>query len=310
MQSTLEDIKISNLKPAMIGQDHGMLPQYVPSMFAEALVPINIRRWLSFAAGSASASDMPEFGDKIKTPFENLVVAKEYLETSQSDIQYRDRFWKLSEDTTTINCACELGGESATFASGVLSNKIADNYMEEMIHTELTLTDQEKLNLEIFKQVAQAKGIDPNTVRGTGVAREFVPDFMQADLCDRPERNARPFDDDSGQGPLEDGIIFHSKNNDLDPSGGSVFESSSSTAENQNNFFSRCLDLFGGGSDDNMCPVNTDYASSDSPLMDKLCSLFGFFIPEGGGGYHCTDSSMMVPPSPFLADAGDFCKDP
>jgi len=24
------------------------------------------------------SSDMPEFGDKIKTPFENLVVAKEY----------------------------------------------------------------------------------------------------------------------------------------------------------------------------------------------------------------------------------------
>jgi hypothetical protein len=30
-------------------------------------------------------------------------------------------------------------------------------------------------------------------------------------LCDRPERNA-------GHGPLEDGIIFNSKNDALDPS--------------------------------------------------------------------------------------------
>jgi len=41
---------------------------------------------------------------------------------------------------------------------------------------------------------------------------------MQGDLCDRPERNARPFDDDSGHGPLEDGIIFNSKNDALDRS--------------------------------------------------------------------------------------------
>jgi len=48
-------------------------------MFAEALVPVNPRRWSSFGAGSAISSDMPEFGDKLKTPFENLRVAKEYL---------------------------------------------------------------------------------------------------------------------------------------------------------------------------------------------------------------------------------------
>jgi hypothetical protein len=38
------------------------------------------------------ASDMPEFGDKnkIQTPFHNLVGAKEFLETSKSDVQWRD----------------------------------------------------------------------------------------------------------------------------------------------------------------------------------------------------------------------------
>ena len=44
-------------------------------MFAEALVPINPHRWPAFVL----ASEMPELGDRIKTPFENLVVAKEYL---------------------------------------------------------------------------------------------------------------------------------------------------------------------------------------------------------------------------------------
>lgn len=56
-----------------------------------------------FADGSALSSDMPELGDKIKTPLENLGVAKEYLETSQSDVRWRDRLWKVAEDTTTVN---------------------------------------------------------------------------------------------------------------------------------------------------------------------------------------------------------------
>jgi hypothetical protein len=181
--------------------------------------------------------------------------------------------------------------------------------MDEMIETCATLNNQEKLNNEMFKLVAKGRGLDPNNVRGTGVTREFVPPFMQGDLCDRPERNARPFDDGSGRGPLEDGIIFSSKNNDLDPSGDSIFESSSSPAENQDSFFSRFFDLFGGVSDDSMCPVTTDYAFSDSPFMDKLRDMLGFWIPETGGAYHCTDPSMLVPPSPFLGDLGDFCSD-
>lgn len=193
-----------------------------------------------------------------------------------------------------------------------MANKMADGYMDEMIETCSSLNNQEKLNDEIFKVVAKEQGLDPNNVRGTGVIREFVPDFMKGDLCDRPERNARPFDDDDyGQGLLEDGIIFNSKNNDLASSGDSIFESSSSTDENQKNFFSRFFDFFGGVSDDNICPVNTeDYVYSDSPLMDKLCNMFGFFIPEGGGGgSYCPDPSKMVPPSPFLADWGDFGSD-
>ena len=35
---------------------------------------------------------MPEFGDKINIPFENVRVASEYVKTSQSDVQWRARF--------------------------------------------------------------------------------------------------------------------------------------------------------------------------------------------------------------------------
>jgi hypothetical protein len=92
----------------------------------------------------------------------------------------------------------------------------------------------------------------------------------------------------------------------------SIFESSSSSAENTQNFFSRFFDLFGGVSDDNMCPVNgSEYPYSDSSFIDNLCNMLGFFIPESGGASNCTDPSMMVPPSPFIGDLGNFpCSDP
>lgn len=66
-------------------------------------MPINPRRWPAFAAGSSMASEMPDLKDKLQTPLDNLRVAKEYLETSQSDTQWRDRFWKIAKDTEKIN---------------------------------------------------------------------------------------------------------------------------------------------------------------------------------------------------------------
>ena len=162
------------------------------SIFAEALVPINPRRWPAFAAGSLMASDMPDLKDKLQTPLDNLRVAKEYLETSQSDTQWRDRFWKIAQDTTAINLASEMGGDVGSFGAGAASNKIADGYMNEMVLTKVTKNEQEKLNLEIFKQTAREQGKDVSEVRGTGLMREFVPDFMQEDICERPERNSRP----------------------------------------------------------------------------------------------------------------------
>jgi len=162
------------------------------SIFVKALAPINPVRWPAFTAGSSMASDMPDLKDKLQTSLDNLRVAKEYLETAQSDIQWRDHFWKVAQDTTAINLASEMGDVVGSFGAGAASNKIVDGYMEEMVITEATKNQQEKLNLEIFKQTAREQGKDVSKVRGTGLTREFVPDFMQEDICDRPERNSRP----------------------------------------------------------------------------------------------------------------------
>ena len=164
------------------------------SIYAEAaaLVPINPRRWPAFTAGSAANSEMPQLGDKLTTPLDNLVVTKEYLETAQSDLQWRSRLWQVGEDTVAINIASEVAGDVGAFAAGASANKIAEKYMNEMINTELTKNEPERLNFEIFKQVAREQNVDPSTVRGTGVFREFVPEYLRDDICDRPERYARP----------------------------------------------------------------------------------------------------------------------
>jgi len=179
------------------------------SIFAEALVPMNPGRWPAFTAGSFASSDMPDITDKLQNPLDNLRAAKEYLETAQSDVQWRDRFWKVTEDTTKINFASEMGGAVGSFGAGALSNKIADGYINEMINTALTLDQQEKLNLEIFKQTAREQNIDVSKVRGTGLMREFVPDYMEGDICERPERNSRPNSWEDASCPYDDESFFN-----------------------------------------------------------------------------------------------------
>jgi hypothetical protein len=166
------------IDPMEVAEDTPFLAHYFPNIFAEALVRLNPRRWPAFTAGSAMASDMPDIADKLQTPFSNLLVAKEYLETAQSDVQWRDRLWQVVQDTMTINFASEQGEFLGSFGAGAASNKIADGYLEEMVDTAVTLNQQEKLNLEIFKQTAREQNIDVSKVRGAGLTRQFVPDSI------------------------------------------------------------------------------------------------------------------------------------
>lgn len=168
MQDVLEDLspKESHSEYTFQSQDSGFLLSYFPSLFVEAIVPINPHRWPAFVAGSSAASDMPQFLDKIQTPIDNLVVAKEYFETLQSDLQWRARFGQVCEYLVSLNSASELG----SFAAGAASNKIAAGYMDEMIETCICPNTREELNAAIFKVEAQELNIDPDSVRVTGLA--------------------------------------------------------------------------------------------------------------------------------------------
>ena len=178
-------------------------------IFAEALAPLNPHRWPAFAAGSSMASNMGDPKDKLDTPLANLLTTKEYLETSKSDAQWRSRFWEVSRDLALVNAASEVGGDAGAFIAGAATNKFADNYMTKMVMAEVTKTPQEELNLEIFKQTAREKGMDASEVRGTGVMREFVPEFMKRDICPRPEEDARPYSWEDSNYSYEDPSSFN-----------------------------------------------------------------------------------------------------
>ena len=109
-----------------VAEDTPFLVDYFSNLFVEALVYPNPQRQPVYVAGSAMASNMPEFGDKVAITLTNLLTVKEYLETSQSDVQQRDRFQKVVEDTSTSNRASELGEELGSFGAGVAANKMAD----------------------------------------------------------------------------------------------------------------------------------------------------------------------------------------
>ena len=188
----IELIKLP-IDPMDITNQTPFLARWFPNLFADALIPINPIRWPAYITGSAMASDMPEFGDKLQTSFINLVfinlvVVKEYLETSKSDIQ----LWKVIQDTTAINLSCEIGQDVGTFGAGGMSTKIADGYVEEMVEASFTLRKSEKLNEMIYKQFAGEQGLGPSLVNGTGPFRQFVPVASRGNILDRPPRGSRP----------------------------------------------------------------------------------------------------------------------
>ena len=231
---------------------YGVVESYAPGLFADALLPVNPRHLPAYYAGSIAGPSDPDTSllDRLTMPYNNLIASHEYLATSHSDVQYRDRVYQFAQDTALINSMCELGEGPGAFAAGAYANQIATRYTHESVDCCFSLNPQEKLNSEIFKTVAVERGIDPNTIRGTGAFREYVPREMRGDLCDRPPRNARPngWNDDSG-GSGGSGSGGFGQNTELHPDGiivtekdlnkpgqdsGSVFE-----ATTEPSFFSR-----------------------------------------------------------------------
>ena len=111
--------------------------------------------------------------------------------------------------------AYELENSLALFTSETISNKIAEDYMNEMIETEVSVNQQEELNFQILKQTIREQNIDISTVCGSGLACEFVFQCMQRNICERSQRNKHPDSWDDDNDWPNDGI--YSDSNTLKP---------------------------------------------------------------------------------------------
>ena len=275
-------------------------------MFVEGLAPFNPYRWPSFTAGSAAASDMNDLSEKLGTPFTNLQVAQEYLATAQSDVQYRGRLWQVAEDTVTLNAMCELGGEPGSFAAGALSNKIADEYMNEMVETELTKNLNEELNMEIFRATAKENQRDPDTVRGAGTIRQNVPEYMQGDICDRPKRNERPPEWDDTGGLDEEGLGSGPLKPNGSPDGGSSSDSIgplgglgseqiispdaiSDEDDKSGGIFARCFGWLGFGAGADQCFDQTPISPYEAERLREQAENDLYMDTGGSSGGMCLD---------------------
>ena len=172
MYHLLKNIKQKNKKASSLNEMSSS------SVFVDGLVPINPNYWSSHWAGSIFYDELPQLKDKVDT-LENIKNVEIYLETSQSDVEYRDPAWTATTNTMVVNLMAELGGQPGAFFSGHYANLCADKYVNEEIQRAMTLNDEEKVNLRIFQSVAIQKNIDPDMVQGTGSFREFVPDYMK-----------------------------------------------------------------------------------------------------------------------------------
>ena len=93
--------------------------------------------------GSSIYDESPDLKDRISRLLENLKGIEFYLETSQSDVQYRDRLWKVKRDTAIVNALCEYRGYPGAVVSGRLANMYAYQYVDEQMETRISLTKEE-----------------------------------------------------------------------------------------------------------------------------------------------------------------------
>ena len=84
---------------------YGVVESYAPGLFADALLPVNARHLPAYYAGTIAGPSDPDTSllDRLTLPYDNMVAAQEYLATSQSDVQYRDRLYQFAQDTTLLS---------------------------------------------------------------------------------------------------------------------------------------------------------------------------------------------------------------
>ena len=201
MKSVLMNIEENNNNQIESSSSNGWATSTSSSsIFVEALAPVNPARWMAWSAGNGfaaiEANSPPTnrvFGTGISAGGDTLHSMYDFLDSSYSDVQYRDRLWRMVEDTAIVNTMCEVGGDPGAFLAGIYAHNKAEEYELERAETMLTISPTEQLNLLRYQQYAKESSyLQEDLVQGTGIFREYVPEFMRSDLCHRPERNSRP----------------------------------------------------------------------------------------------------------------------
>lgn len=175
-------------------------PENTKILFADAaIVPVNPRYLIVHGFGlripnvrgtnDVFKTKTDVISEALNTPVANFKTTCEFLYRSKSEVEYRSRFWRVARDTTVVNALCI--NDAGAFLSGVYASDVAEKYMKEMIDRELFPNEIEKLNMQIYKQVAKSKNISPDVVEGTGLFRDFVREEDKVDLCKNP-KNKRP----------------------------------------------------------------------------------------------------------------------
>lgn len=101
---------------------------------AEALIPVNPRRWVKHAAGSILSQEpqTADAKDLLAKPFTNLATGVDYLKDSHNKSHFASRATEVFVDTVRVNGLSEVGNFPGNVGSGVYANWAADKYKVKM----------------------------------------------------------------------------------------------------------------------------------------------------------------------------------
>jgi hypothetical protein len=158
---------------------------------ADALIPTNPHHWGPFMLGSSVASDFSDLEMQFKQPFDNLMSAYDYLDTSPSNQIYDDRWRSVFIDTAIINSLCFEGGDLGAANAGAFANSRVDKYIDESNMEVSNRTIENELKVLKIRSQMSVNGTDVRMVRGIGafkqnIRKEFRTNPLKNENFSRP----------------------------------------------------------------------------------------------------------------------------
>lgn len=100
---------------------------------ADALIPINPKRLVPYVAGSILSQDLGVAKDLVGRPFDNLIVAGNFIQNGHNATHVAKRAGIVLKDTININFMAEGGGLYGATAAGAHANQCTDLYRRSII---------------------------------------------------------------------------------------------------------------------------------------------------------------------------------